>query len=67
MIYDKAMTNEKHIRTIARKAAAKLTCLGRITWVVGTGALEMLYKAQIRSTMEFALLSAKPVSPQVQP
>ena len=44
VIYDKAKTYDKHIRTIERKAAAKIACLRRITWVIGAGALEMLYK-----------------------
>ena len=46
-----------HIRTIARKAAGKITCLRRITWLVGSEALEHLYKAQIRSAMEYAPLT----------
>ena len=47
----------KNIKTVALKAAAKITCLRRITWVAGTDALELLFKAQIRSTMEFAPLT----------
>ena len=50
------MTFEKHIRKIARKTAGKIAALRRHTWVLDPESLSMLYKAQIRPTMEYAPL-----------
>ena len=57
VIYDKSLTYASHIRSVAKNAASKITSLRRITWVVGKEAMEMLYKAQVRSVMEFAPLA----------
>ena len=57
VLYDKKLSFHQHITNISKKAAAKLTSLRRITWLVGTEELVLLYKSQIRSAMEFALLS----------
>ena len=61
--YDKSLTFASHIRSVAKKAAGKISCLRRITWLVGTEALELLYKSQIRSAMEFASLAWGGASP----
>ena len=63
VIYDKCLSFHSHIQSIAKKAAAKVTSLRRITWLVGCESLELLYKAQIRSKMEFAPLSWSGASP----
>ena len=55
--YDKSLSYQTHIRQVTKKAAGKVSCLRRITWLVGSDALELLYNAQIRSTMEFAPLT----------
>ena len=56
VIYDKKLSFQRHIISISKKAAGKLTALRRITWLVETHEMEILYKSQIRSTMEFAPL-----------
>ena len=55
--YDKSLTYHDHILNTSKKAASKLTALRRITWLLGTDGAAVLYKAQIRSAMEFAPLT----------
>ena len=55
--YDKALTFHKHIVKISKKAAGKIAALRRLTWLVDKQDLATLYKAQVRSCMEFSPLS----------
>ena len=63
LVYDKALTFQQHIVMISKKAAGKIAALRRISWLVEEKDLETLYKAQIRSAMEFAPLAWGGASP----
>ena len=57
LCYDKHLSFHRHISNIAKKAAGKLVPLRRISWAVDKGEMEILYKSQIRSAMEFSPLT----------
>ena len=57
LCYDKSLTYQSHITNIARRASGKIAALRRISWAVDQHSMEVLYKAQIRSTMEYAPLT----------
>ena len=57
LCYDKALTYHTHLCSLAKRTAGKNAALRRITWAVDEKAMETLYKAQIRSVMEFAPLT----------
>ena len=54
--YDKKLTFKTHIENIVRKASRKITSLRRISWLLDAKG-RVLYKAQIRSVMEYAPLT----------
>ena len=51
------MTYHKHILNISKKGAGKIAALHRISGFMNQKDLETLYKAQVRSVMEYAPLS----------
>lgn len=55
--YDSWLTFRTHIERLAREASGKLASLRRISWLLDGKGLEMLYKAQIRSSMEYSSLA----------
>ena len=55
--YDSWLTFRKHIERLARQASGKLASLRRISWLLDSKGLEMLYKAQVRSSMEYSSLA----------
>ena len=63
LTYDKSLTFHNHILDISKKAAGKIASLRRITWLTNQKDLETLYKAQIRSSLEFAPLAWGGASP----
>ena len=63
LIYDKALTFHQHLLKISKKAAGKLASLRRVSGLMEPKDLETLYKAQIRSVLEFAPLAWGGASP----
>ena len=57
LCYDKSLTYQSHISNVTKKTAGKIASLRRIAWAVDQREMEILYKAQVRATMEFALLT----------
>ena len=55
--YDSRLTFKTHIERLAREASGKLASLRRISWLLDSKGLEVLYKAQIRSSLEYACLA----------
>ena len=55
--YDSALTFRLHIERLAREASGKLASLRRISWLLDNKGLEMLYKAQVRSSLEYSCLA----------
>ena len=55
--YDRRLAFKTHIERLAREASGKLASLRRISWLLDSKGLEILYKAQIRSTLEYACLA----------
>ena len=55
--YDAKLTFRSHIEQLARTAAGQLASLRRITWLLDERGRELLYKAQIRSTLEYSCLA----------
>ncbi|KAG0712555.1 hypothetical protein GWK47_018223 [Chionoecetes opilio] len=51
------LTFTDHIRTIARKAAWKLSCVVRVSHLLDSQGITTLYAAQVRSLMEYAPLT----------
>ncbi|KAG0715148.1 hypothetical protein GWK47_012632 [Chionoecetes opilio] len=51
------LTFTDHIRTIARKAAWKLSCVRRVSHLLDSQGITTLYAAQVRSLMEYAPLT----------
>ena len=43
-----------HIEQFAREASGKLTSLWRMSWLLDRRGLEVLYKVQVRSSLEYA-------------
>ncbi|KAG0716627.1 hypothetical protein GWK47_009216 [Chionoecetes opilio] len=52
-----------HIRTIARKAAWKLSCVRRVSHLLDSQGITTLYTAQVRSLMEYAPLTWSSCTP----
>ena len=63
LIYDKALTFHVHLLKISKKSAGKIAALCRISWMMTIEDLETLYKAQVRSIMEYAPLAWGGASP----
>ena len=55
--FDSQLTYKSHIENIARRASRKLAALRRIGWLLDEKDREILYKAQIRSVMEYSPLT----------
>ncbi|KAK4287372.1 hypothetical protein Pmani_039553 [Petrolisthes manimaculis] len=55
--YDDKLTFKPHIMQLARTAAGQLASLRRISWLLDNRGRELLYKAQIRSTLEYSCLA----------
>ena len=55
--YDRRLTYRIHIEQLAREASGKLASLRRMSWLLDSRDLETLYKAQVRSSSEFACLA----------
>lgn len=55
--YDSKLTFRTQIEQLARTAAGKLASLRRISWLLDERDREMLYKAQIRSSLEYSCLA----------
>ena len=55
--YDRKLTFSSHIEQLARQASGKLASLRRMSWLLDGRGLELLYKAQVRSSLECACLA----------
>ena len=55
--YDRRLIFRTHIERLAREASGKLASLRRISWLLDSKGLEILYKAQVRSSLEYACLA----------
>ena len=55
--YDRKLTFRSHILECARKASCRITCLRRMSWLLDAKGRELLYKAQIRSLLEYSPLT----------
>ena len=55
--YDRGWTFRTHIARPFSEASGKLASLRRMSWLLDDMGLETLYKAQVRSSMEFACLA----------
>ena len=55
--YDNKMTFKAHISQLARTAAGKLASLRRISWLLDARGRELLYKSQVRSSLEYSCLA----------
>ena len=55
--YDRRLTFKTHIERLAREASGKLASLRRMSWLLDGRGLELLYKAQVRSSLEYACLA----------
>ncbi|KAK3857033.1 hypothetical protein Pcinc_036688 [Petrolisthes cinctipes] len=55
--YDDKLTFKPHIMQLARTAAGQLASLRRISWLLDNRGRELLYKAQIRSSLEYSCLA----------
>ena len=55
--YDSTLTFRRHIERLAREASGKLAALRRISWLLDKKGLEVLYKAQVRSSLEYSCLA----------
>jgi len=56
-VFDKKLTFKSHIESLARRASQKLASFRRISWLLDDKGKELLYKAQIRSALEYSCLS----------
>ncbi|KAG0717509.1 hypothetical protein GWK47_054276 [Chionoecetes opilio] len=54
--YDCRLTFRAHIERLAKEAWGKLASLRRISWLLDSKGSGILYKALIRSSMEYACL-----------
>ncbi|KAG0727363.1 hypothetical protein GWK47_034818 [Chionoecetes opilio] len=54
--YDCRLTFKAHIEQLARESSGKLASLRRMSWLLDSKVLEVLYMAQVRSSMEYACL-----------
>ncbi|XP_063875863.1 uncharacterized protein LOC135108634 [Scylla paramamosain] len=55
--YDRKLTFKSHIERLAREASGKLASLRRMSWLLDGEGLQTLYKAQVRSSLEYACLA----------
>ena len=55
--YDHKLTFRSHIERLAREASGKLASLRRISHLLDSRGMEVLYKAQVRSSLEYACLA----------
>ncbi|XP_045115988.1 uncharacterized protein LOC123507079 [Portunus trituberculatus] len=54
--YDRKLTFRTHLERLAREASGKLASL-RISYLLDAKGLELLYKSQVRSSLEYACLA----------
>ncbi|KAK8377744.1 hypothetical protein O3P69_014004 [Scylla paramamosain] len=52
-----------HVKTIARRAAGKLSCIKRVSHLVDSQGITALYAAQVSSLMEYTALTWSPCLP----
>ena len=55
--YDSKLTFKSHIERLAREASGKLASLRRMAHILDSRGIEVLYKAQVRSSLEYACLA----------
>ncbi|MPC32059.1 hypothetical protein E2C01_025362 [Portunus trituberculatus] len=55
--FDSKLTYQTHIRQLTRASARKLACLLRMAGLLDSKGLELLYKAEIRSSLEYSCLA----------
>ena len=55
--YDHRLTFKMHIESLAREASGKLASLQRMSWLLDRRGLEVLYKAHVRSSLEYVCLA----------
>ena len=55
--YDRKLTFSSHIERLARQASGKLASLKRMSRLLDGKGLEVLYKAQVLSSLEYACLA----------
>ena len=55
--YDSALTFRHHIERLAREVSGKLASLRRVLWLLDGKGLEILYKAQVCSSLEYSCLA----------
>ena len=55
--YDRKLTFSTHLQQLAREASGKLASLRRISYLLDAKGLELLYKSQVRSSLEYACLA----------
>jgi len=56
-VFNKKLTFKSHIESLARRASQKLASFRRISWLLDDKGKELLYKAQIRSVLDYSCLS----------
>ena len=57
VIYDSKMTFRTYITHLASTVAGKVAVFGRIFWLFDCEDRELLYKAQVRSSLEYSCLA----------
>ncbi|XP_045124027.1 uncharacterized protein LOC123511983 [Portunus trituberculatus] len=55
--FDSKLTYQAHLTQLARTAAGKLACLRRMSGFLDSRGRELLYKAEIRSSLEYSCLA----------
>ena len=55
--FDNKLTFSWHVENLARKASAKISVLRRMKYLLDKRGLCMLYKAQVRSQLEYGFLA----------
>lgn len=55
--YDRKLTFKSHIERLAREGSGKQASLRRMSWLLDSKELQILYKAQVRSSLEYACLA----------
>lgn len=54
---DSTLTFKSHLERLARQASGKLAVLRRMTWLPVSRGMETMYKAQVRSSLEYSFLA----------
>ena len=55
--FDHRLTFKTHIERLAREASGKLASLLKMSWLLDRRGLEVFYKAQVRSSLDYACLA----------